>query len=116
MKTVEDMQRLGTSLANHVQVGPPHVRANKLDLRSQLVTDDGKEALEGFDGALLAYPEQTSEPMIDLVDQRQVLVTLGVLDFIHADGTDRLQRAMLQAPVDHVFDSIADLIPRSVER
>ena len=36
VKAVEDMQRLGTFLADHVQVGLPHVRADELDLRSQL--------------------------------------------------------------------------------
>jgi hypothetical protein len=80
------------------------------------VADDGEEALEGFDGAFLADPEQAGESLIDLVDQRQVLVAFGVLDFIHTDGADRLQRAMLEAPVDHVFDGVADLVPRSVER
>jgi hypothetical protein len=58
MKAVEDMQCLGTFLADHVQVGLPHVRADKLDLRSQLLSDGGEETLEGFDGAFLADPEQ----------------------------------------------------------
>ena len=43
-------------------------------------------------------------------------MAFGVLDFIHTDGADRLQRAMLQTPTDHVLDGVADLVPRRVER
>src|SRR5438132_544491 len=46
MKAVEDMQRLGTFLADHVQVGLPHVRADKLDLRSQLLSDAAVSAMD----------------------------------------------------------------------
>ena len=59
---------------------------------------------------------RAGEPLVDLVDQRQVFVAFGVLDFIHADGADRLQRAMLQAPADHILDGVAHLVPGSVER
>ena len=37
---------------------------------------------------LLADPEQAGDANIDLVDQRQVLVALGVLDLIDADRID----------------------------
>src|ERR1019366_3149127 len=43
-------------------------------------------------------------------------VAFGVLDFIHTNGADRLQRAMLQAPADHILDGVAHLVPGSVER
>ena len=74
---------------------------------ASFVSDDGEEALEAFDGAFLADPEQARHALVDLVDQRQVLVAFGVLDFIHADGADRLQRAMLQTPADHILDGVA---------
>ena len=35
VEAIEDVQRLGTFLADHVQVGLPHVRADKLDLRQR---------------------------------------------------------------------------------
>src|SRR6516162_4785269 len=116
MEAIEDVHRLGTFLADHVQVGLPHIRADELDLRRQLLTDDGEEALEGFDGAFLANPEQAGDPLVDLVDQSQVLVAFSVLDFIYPNGTDRLQGAMLQAPADHILDGVAHLVPGSVER
>src|SRR5438552_1400916 len=49
------------------------------------------EALEGE----LKIRLQTDDAEIDLVDQRQVLVTLGVLDVVDADCVDLAQCAML---------------------
>jgi hypothetical protein len=115
VEAVEDVQRLGTPLADHVQVGLPHVGADKLDLRRQLFSDDGEETLEGCNGAFLADPKQAGEPLVDLVDQGQVFVTFGILDLIHTNGVNRLQGAMLQAPADHIFHGVAHLIPGSVE-
>src|SRR5271167_4743323 len=115
VEAVEDMQGLGTFLADHIQVGSPHIRTDELDLRSELLSDDGEETLEGFEGAFLADPEQAGEPLVDLVDQGQVFVAFGVLDLI-PDGADRLQGAMLQAPADHILDGVAHLVPGSVER
>src|ERR1039457_4065560 len=83
---------------------------------SEWVADEGKESLERLDGAFLADPEQARHSGVDLVDQSQVLVAFGVLDFIHADGADRFQRAVLQTPANHVFDRVAHLVPGSVER
>src|SRR5580658_2519155 len=116
VEAVQDMQGQGTLVPNHVQIGLPHIRADKQNPGSHLLTDDGEEALKRFDGAFLADPQQANESRVDLVDQGQVLVAFGVLDFIHADGVDRLQRAMLQAPVDHILDSIMHPVPGGVER
>jgi len=90
VKAVEDVQRLRAFLADHVQVGLPHVRADELNLRGELGADHGKESREGFDGAFSADPQQASEALVDLVDQSQVFVALGILDFIDADDPDRL--------------------------
>ena len=81
-----------------LQIGLPHIGADELDLGGQFSSDEGEESLEGFDGAFLADPEQARQSLVDLVNQRQVLVAFGVLDFIHADGADRFERTMLQAP------------------
>lgn len=80
----------GSISGGSVQVELRHIRADKLDLRSQLLSDDGEKTLEGFAGAFLANPEQAGEPLVDLVDQRQVLVAFGVLDFIHTNGAERI--------------------------
>jgi hypothetical protein len=65
--------------------------------------------LKGLDGSLFAYPEKAGDADIDLVDQRQVLVALGVVDFVHYDGIDLSQNSVFEAPGDDVLDSIEDL-------
>jgi hypothetical protein len=62
----------GTLLWDHIQVGLPHIGANKQNPGSHLLAHDGKETLEGFEGAFLADSQQSSESLVDLVDQRQI--------------------------------------------
>src|SRR5215468_5673813 len=116
MKAVEDMQSLGALLPDELQIGLPHVRADEGNLRDYFLAHGGEESLKGFDGAFLAYPEQAGHADIDLIDQRQVFVAFGVLDFIHADGVDLAQFAVCQSPMDDVFDSIENLIPGSAKK
>ena len=49
--------------------------------------------------------------LFDLVDQRQVFVALGILDLIDADGRDRAQLPVLDAPLHDILDRLADLVP-----
>jgi hypothetical protein len=116
MEAVEDMQSLRASLADHLKVGLPHVRADENDLGDHFFTHGGEESLEGFDRSFLAHPEQTGDAEVDLIDQGKVLVAFGVLDFIDADGVNLAQRAVLQAPGDNVFDGIKNLFPGSAKR
>jgi len=48
---------------------------------------------------------------IDLVNQRQVLVIFGVLDFIDPDGIDLAEHPVLQPEGDHVFDGVENPFP-----
>jgi hypothetical protein len=52
---------------------------------------------------------------IDLINQGQVLVAFGVLDFVDADGIDGAEGAVLQSIGDDILDGIEDLVPRSAE-
>ena len=110
VKTVEDMQSLGAILADELQIGLPHVRADEADIGNDLLAHGGEESLEGLDGPLFAYPEQAGDTQIDLVDQGELFVALGVLDFIDADGVDLAERAVFQAPGDDVLDGIENLL------
>src|SRR6266478_2801141 len=88
VEAIEDMQGLRALLANDLQIRLPHVRADKLDLGSQLCSDERKESLEGFQSAFLADPKQPGETLFNLIDQREIFMTFSVLDFIDADGLD----------------------------
>jgi hypothetical protein len=68
------------------------------DLGDDLLAHRGEKSLEGLDGPLLTHPEQAGNAEIDLIDQRQVFVAFGILDFIDAEGVDPAEFAVLQAP------------------
>ena len=88
METVENMQSLGAFFADDLQIGFPHVRADEHDLGGDFFAYRGEESLKGFDRSLLPDPKQTGDAEIDLINQGQVLVPFGVLDFIDPDGID----------------------------
>jgi hypothetical protein len=71
--------------------------------------------VERFDGPFSANPEQTGDADIDLIDQRQILVAFGVLNFIDADRVDLAEHAVLQSPGDDMFDRIEHLVPGSAK-
>ena len=116
VEAVENVQRFGAVFADELQIGFPHVGADEYDFGNNVLAHGGEESLEGFDGSLFAYPEQAGDADINLVDQRQVLVTLGILDLVYSDGIDLSQSPVLEAPGDHVLDRIEDLLPGSTKR
>jgi len=69
------------------------------------VSTAARQHLEGLDGPFLTHPEQTSDADVNLVDQRQILVAFGVLDFIDADGVDLAKRSgCVSVAPGNVFD------------
>src|SRR6267142_1916307 len=115
VKAIQDVKGLGALFADDAQVGLPHVRADELNLGSQVWSNEGEESLKRFDGPLFADPQQPRHPSVDLVDQCQILVAFGVLDLVHADRPDGRQRAMLQSPLHDILDSVTDFVPRGMK-
>lgn len=116
MKSIENIHRVGTTLTDDPQVRLPHVRADEFDTFGQRLADEGEELLETLDSTVLADPQQSRAILLDLVDQGQILVPLGVLDLIDADRLDGAQIAMLQPPLHHILDRLADFVPSAAER
>ena len=52
---------------------------------------------------------------IDLVDQREVVVPLAILDLIHSNGRYPFKGAMLKTPLHHPFNRVVYLLPGGVE-
>lgn len=71
---------------DRLQIGRPHVRADELDPGGEFHADHGEERTEALGGALLTDPQQPSTGAVDLVDEREVLMTLAVLAFINPDS------------------------------
>jgi len=65
---------------------------------------------------VLSLPEQARNVQINLINQRQVLVTFGVLDFVDSDGVNLAEHPVLQPKGDDVFDRVEDLVPGSAKR
>ena len=76
------------SLPNHLEVGLPHVGADELDFGGEFFAQHHEESLESFYGSFLAHPEHPGGTSVDLIDQGEVFVALGILDFVHPDGGD----------------------------
>jgi hypothetical protein len=68
VKTIEDVKRLGTFLANDFQIGFRHIGADERDLRSQFIADDSEESLKGFDGSFAAHPKQARDAVAQELD------------------------------------------------
>jgi hypothetical protein len=116
VEPVEDVEGLGTLFASHTQIGLPHVRADKLDLCRQLRADHGKETLEGFHGTFLADPQQPGTAHINLIHQGRIFVPFGILNLVHANGTNRRQDSMLQPKGDQIGHRIMNFIPGGAKR
>ena len=111
VESVEDMEGIGALLADDLQIGFPHVGTDEDDLRGHLVADGGEESLKGFDGSFFSDPKQARDVEIDLINQREVLMTFGILDLVDADGVDGSEFAMFQSKGDDVFHSVKNLFP-----
>ena len=113
VEPVEDIERLGTHLADHPQVGFPHVRTDELNLRRYLGADHGKEFPEGLHGPFPTNPQQPGTAQVDLIHQGQIFVPFAALNLVYANGANRPKDAMLQPPGDQILHRVAYLIPGS---
>jgi len=116
VEAVKDMQRLGAVFADEFQIGFPHVGADEDDFGNDVLAHSGEESLEGFDGSFFAYPEKAGHAQIDLVDEGEIFVTSGVLDFVDSNGVNLAEHPVLQAPGDHVLHRVEDLVPGGAKR
>jgi hypothetical protein len=115
MKTVQEMNGLAGFLGDDLEVRLPHIAADKEQLRRPLFAEGSEKAQQGFDGSVLPHPQQSPAFAIDLVDDRQVLVTSLPEDLIDADGPHVGQISMGQAPLNGPFHRVKDLLPRRSE-
>jgi hypothetical protein len=75
-----------------------------------------KELLETFDRAIFPNPQQLGTTVLNLIDQSEIFVTLGILDLIDADRVDLPQIAVRQSPLYDILYRVKYLIPRCSER
>ena len=83
----------------------------KGDFGNYVPAHGGEEPLERFDGSFFSNPKQARDAKVNLIDQRQIFVPFGVLDFVDPDSIDLAEDPMLQPEGDDVFDGVEDLFP-----
>ena len=98
MEAVEHVQGLPGALADHGQVGLPHVGADHPQGRGAVGAEPLEEALEGLDLALLADPQQAAAAGVELVDEGQVAMAGLPGDLVDADGGHAVQADASAAP------------------
>ena len=111
VEPVEDMEGIGALLADNLQIGLPHVGTDEDDLGGHLIADGGEKSVKGFDRSFFSHPKQARDIEIDLVNQGEIFMTLGVLDLVDADGVDGTEFAMFQSKGDDVFHRVENLFP-----
>ena len=130
VKAVENRYRAGEPLADNVEVGFPDIRADDGNLVEEtarlllagrfllapvLLLQFGKAVVQGLLRPLFAHPQQAAAVGVDLVQQRQIMMALTILDFIHAEGRDLVEAAMSEPIVHDILDGVVDLVPTGPE-
>ena len=115
MKPVQDMNGLAGFFGDDLEIRLPHIAADEEQLRRPLFAESSEKAQQGFDGSVLPHPQQSPAFTIDLVDDRQVLVTSLPENLIDADGPHVGQISMGQAPLNGPFHRVKDLLPCRAE-
>ncbi len=102
--TTAHIQRvLGTAFLETLGIAPAIGRDFRPDEHSPaqpavLINDRLWPRRFNADRSFFADPQQTGDADIDLIDQCQIPVPLGVLDFIDAYGVHLAEHSMLQTP------------------
>ena len=115
MEAVQDMDRLTGLPGNDFQVRLPHVAADKAQPGRPLPTEGPKEAQQGPDGPVFSHPEQPFAPSVDLIDDREVLVSSLPQDLIHSNGSHIRQVTMGEPPAYDPLHGTEDFFPGGPE-
>src|SRR5438552_195504 len=115
VKAVEHMDRSRATLADDAEERLPHVAGNEHDGFRAFVAEHVEEGVEGCRRAVAGHVEQTPAAVVELVDEREVLVALLPRQFVDADGHDTVETAVLETPAHCVLDAPKDRTPARPE-
>ncbi|MDD2710991.1 MAG: hypothetical protein PHV34_23690 [Verrucomicrobiae bacterium] len=106
VKAIQNVDRMGNFFGDNLQVGLPHIRADKTQTVHEIRTQFAETSQQSGFGAFFTHPKQTTASRVDLVNQGQKAVgafALAPMDLVNADGLNSQQRTMFQAPFDNPF-------------
>jgi len=118
VKAVEDVERVTRLGGDDLEVGLPHVAADKTQAADDFRSEGGQPPAQGRLGAARPNPKQTAAVAVDLIDDGQEVLrtqSLAPVNLVDADGFDSFQFAMRQTPLDKPIHGAVDGLPTGLE-
>jgi hypothetical protein len=114
VKAIQDVDGRA-AFANDFEERLPHVAGDECNGFRTRVAEHVEEAMEAGCRPLFGDVEQTTMSLIELVNEREVLVALFPGELVDADGPNAFEVAMLQPPSHRVLDATEDGVPTRVK-
>jgi len=112
VESLQDVHRLSPLLSNDPKVGFPYVAADEPKSAATGLPKLVEEPPHGLLRALLPDPEQSLGVIVDLIDERDVLVLpFAPSDFVHADRGYSVEIVVFQAPGDRHLNRTNHIVP-----
>jgi hypothetical protein len=115
VEAVEHVDGRRASLAHDVQKRPPHVARDEHDRLRALFAQHVEEGVEGAHGAVASDVQQATASVVDLIDEREVLVPLFPGQFVDPDGADAVETSVSQSPSHGVLDASEHGVPTGLK-
>src|SRR6202044_3885736 len=110
VEAVQDMDGRRAAEANDLAEGFPHVAGDEQDALGAFLAEHVEEAVEAGGGSIPRDVQQAAAPVVELVDEREVLVPLLPGQLVDTDRPDAVEASVLQAPAHGVFDGAEDRV------
>jgi hypothetical protein len=111
VEPIEDVDDDRAAFAYDAEEGLPHIARDEEDRLRPFLAEHVEEGVEARRGSLLRDVKQTPATVVDLVDEREVLVALLPREVVHADGSDAVEVAVLETPANSVVHASEDGVP-----
>src|SRR5664280_1122367 len=118
MKTIQHVQCLSGFARDNIQVGLPHIAADKAQPLDQFRPQRLQPAPQRRLRPSFPDPQQTSARRVDLIDHGQEVVRpqpVAPMNLVHAQRFHPQQLALGQAPLHEPFHRAIDRFPTSLE-
>ena len=118
VEAVQHVQRVAHLGGDHLQVGLPHVAANKTQPADHLGSQRRQTPPQRGLGAPAPYPQQPPTMTVDLVDHGQEAsrpFAPGPVEVVHPDGLNSLQFPVRQTPLHKPLHRTINGLPTGLE-
>lgn len=113
MNAIKDQRGLREVQADRVDVDRPHVTADRVDGASPPEAQPGEEAVHGSRGPV--PPDPHDAPALEVIDDREILLSLTAAHLIETQEVQGPPRAMLKPPEDRALDHGRHSLPVEAE-